>query len=342
MLETFLAKFKFLFSVQALGFCVLFCPNVLLAEKSSFFDLVKAFLPKDILLSDLIEVLPGTSHAEQIDSILLKVLTTNTGKIFCGAYDENYEKFEGTLFIGSAASRKGFELCKGHLSKASKNRVWKKHYYIGLTQRTDHLATGWTTPRNETILFINPKVDRPERLTYSLVHEIAVSLDRKENIGFGGEINFSRAGLVNSMSSCLAAAINRKAEFKHLLTALRAFEIERHVGADLGMEIPLYLKSLSTLSCTDKIISLEPAVRPFLPAMQTEKIFNALFDTSSCSDLVNALSTVDSVARVLAGITLNFEDQTQRNACEYFTEGLPFLPGAGFRGGPGPRIGGGW
>lgn len=342
MMKTFLVKLRLLPPVQALGFCVLFCPAFSFAAKSPYFDQVKSFLPNDVRLENLQEVLPGSEISEQIDSLLLKVLSSKTGKIFCNAFGENYSQFQNTLFINAKNDRIGYDLCKGNFSKEFTHRVWKKTYYIGYTKLADFAATGWTNSRNETFVFLNRDIDPADRLSFSILHETAISLDRKEGIGFGGLINFTRTDLVENKNSCLISAINRKTKMKHLFAALRAFEMERLLAEEIGLKLPAYLKMLATMNCKDRINFLNPYMTAFHSALEAESFFNLMFDSPACFNPTPISAKVDEIAELLTNTEIQFKNKSERNACDYLTEGLPFLPGPSFRGGPGPRIGGGW
>jgi len=200
---------------------------------------------------------------------------------------------------------------------------------------------GWTTPRNETFILVVRNEFNAARLTRTLIHEMAISYDRKEQIGFGGIVDVPKLGILEDEDSCLSLSILRNAKVKHTLSAARAFDMERRIANELGLPLPDGFALWAGKSCLDKMGFLESYLTPLSGALTAEDLVNTLMDQPLCMAPRIPVSNFQQGIQLLNELTFTFADGTRRNACEYLSEGWPYYAGISFRGGPGPRIGGG-
>lgn len=309
---------------------------------------MSAYIPHAITLapagSQVYLIREGHPYAEMIDQQTYRILATPTGRTLCGAVNSQYDQFLRAFFISEQMAKKGYELCKGHFGQGKMVNFKKYFYVVLIPEGVDYVADGWTTPRNETFLFFSQKEFTPERLTRTLIHEYAVSLDRKETVGFGGMLKVSQLGLVEDAQSCTAMTIIRSSPLKQTLSALRAFDMEQRIARELRIPLSDGFNNWEGKVCLDKLLFMAPYVDKIGKLSSTisvENNFNSLFDVPRCVPLRLPPESFEEKAELLTQLELTFEDGSRRNACEYLTEGWPFLPGASFRGGPGPRVGGG-
>lgn len=309
---------------------------------SPYLGQVVPLLPADAVIQS---VLPGSTLSDRIDGLTLKILATPSGRVFCKAVDDNLLLIHRAFFINERFARKGQRICQEAMSSAGspakKFVPFPKKFFVVETHENDFVADGWTTPRNETFLFLNKMEMTDERLIRSLTHELAVSFDGKEVFGFAGLADLGGLGIQDDLNSCVVAPIVRRGLVKHTLSALRAFDIERKVAEELRLPLPARFANWSGRRCSEKIIFMASHVEKLSRSIAPEELFNSLMDYNSCSRLSDKISSIKEVAELLEETTLTFSNGTQVSACEYFTDGKNFEPGLSFRGGPGPRIGGG-
>ena len=156
-------------------------------------------LPRGTSIGDVEPVLPGTQLSERIDGLVLKILATEAGRIFCGAVSDNPVSVRKAFFVNESSVAKALEICDGHFKTRPIFLPWTKKYFIAKTRKTDFPADGWTTPNNETFIFISKDEFNDDRLTRTLTHELAVSLDQKELFGYGGLIAEGQADVVKPL-----------------------------------------------------------------------------------------------------------------------------------------------
>ena len=316
----------------------LFLPATGYAEVSVLAQQIIPLLPHDAKIT---EVRPGDDLGDKIDQTTLSILSTPSGKSFCGAVSKNFESFKAAFFLGDSAARKGFRICQGHFALKQPHRVFQKKYLVVFTNMSDSKIDGWTTPRNETFIFVVRGELNTNRLTRTIAHEMAISYDRKEQIGFGGIVDSPKLGILENEASCLSLSILRNAKVKHALSAARAFDIEKRIARELGLILPEGFAAWENKSCLDKMSFLEPYLTPLSGALSAEALINSLMDQPLCIATPIRNLSFHQGLQILSDLTFTFTDGTRRNACEYLSEGWPYFPGVSFRGGPGPRIGGG-
>lgn len=308
------------------------------AEVSVLAQQIVPLLPNDARIT---EVRSDDQLGSKIDELTLSILSTPSGKSFCGAVSENFESFKAAFFLGDTAARKGFQICRGQFAQKQPYRLFQKKYLVVFTDMSDLKIDGWTTPRNETFIFVVQNEFNTARLARTLIHEMAISYDRKEQIGFSGIIDFPKLGIQETEESCLSISILRNAKVKHALSAARAFDMEKRIARELGVALPEGFAAWEGKSCLDKLRFLEPHIISLSSALSAEELVNTLMDKPLCIAAPIQIKNSQQGLQILSELTLTFADGTRRNACEYLSDGWPYFPGVSFRGGPGPRIGGG-
>lgn len=308
------------------------------AELSAYAQQVLPLLPSDASLK---EIRPNDELGRGIDELLLRIFQSSSGKIFCGAVREDFEAFRKGFFINDSTAKQAFQLCHGRFSNTFTNKVFPKKYVVVFTEASDFKVDGWTTPHNETFIFVSRTDYDVDRITRTLIHEMAVSYDRKEQIGFGGVVDVPKLGIQSDEDSCASLSILRNAKIKHALSAARAFDIEKRISRELNISLPEGFAAWENLSCQDKMNFLEPYILPLQVSLQAEDLINQLMDQPLCFGKLVHFQNFPQGIQILEQLKFTFSDGKQRNACEYLTEGWPFFPGVSFRGGPQPRIGGG-
>lgn len=194
-----------------------------LAAPTGYIYQVLPLLPPDARIVELSE---SSFEGQRIDQLLLRILKTPSGKVFCGAVARDFEEFQKSFFLGRSEARKAFSACEGHFAKKQYHRIFKKKYFVVYVGQTDVAIDGWTTPRNETFLVVSGNDLQEDRLLRTLTHELAISLDRKEQIGFLGQLDFPGLGVVGGTDVCEQLSVIRSGTIKHALSALRAFDLE--------------------------------------------------------------------------------------------------------------------
>lgn len=317
------------------------------AMNSSFITQVIPLLPST---HTIIEVNPNTTYADFIDQIVYQILTSNKGSQFCGAVDNDYKNFQKAFFIGDGYAQKAYRqtICSKHFTKKIISKLYAKKYILITTDDENFLADGWTTALNETYIFItnHDLKNNSDRIKRTIIHELAISLDKKEQIGFLGKIDFPNLGIEISPNSCELLPLIRDVYIKHALSSLRAFDIEDQIMSEEKNLIPLVHPKIS---CIKKLKSLAHyLLNNFNYTLSIENNINLLLDSTLVSAKCDSAQyshnlnlTLNDKIKKLSQLQLNFNNGTSEKACDYLSSGFPFYPGASFRGGPSPRIGGG-
>lgn len=333
----------FKYSYIAFLFYLIILPRTGWPQVSSYVILAQRLSPPPVFNQDFLLAEPNTKLSERIDKSILKILFTPSGKNLCYALPSDTETFRKSLFINIKYADKGYDICRPFLNKHIKFKIFEKKYLLKFTDETRFPADGWTSPRNETFLFFNRREfeKNDERLIKSLAHELAVSYDSKELIGFSGTVNVADLDLAESTDLDIIIPIIRSADFRNSLSSLRAFELEYRISTELGFDHYDFIKGLAKMSCTEKVLAIKPYSQELHRIFASENFAN-LFDIDFSNRkawLTYQLSFEDKL-KLLAKLEFHFTNGTTVNACEYLTSGWPFQPGISFHGGPGPRIGG--
>lgn len=309
---------------------------------SPYIDQVLPLTPRD---AEIRLVEPGSAFSHRIDELILKILKSPSGRTFCGAIGPEPLNFRRAFFINDRLVTEGYQVCEGSFAPRTIHVPFQKKYFVSETLTTDFPADGWTTPRNETFLFLNKHEISDERISRTLIHELAVSLDGKENFGFGGFVRIGNLGIQEDQNACSIVPIVRQGRIKQALSAIRAFDLERKISEELGFQLPVKFANWQGKTCPEKVLFMAAAMRDFKQSMAAETFVNSLMDQPMClagsSPMSSQNLSLKESAEILDNTTLTFADRTQTSACDYFTDGISFVPGLSFRGGPGPRIGGG-
>lgn len=323
--------------------CCLFSAITAQAGRSAFEGQIYGLIPSG---GSLTEITPKDPIGESIDEALLKIFNTASGKIFCGASINHFETFYNTFFINKFSAQKAFALCKGRFAEKLTYKPFPKKYFVVFTPDEKYLADGWTTPRNETFLFFSITNYNRNRLAQSLIHELAMSYDRKELIGFGGIVGFAELPLKEDRNSCqLVQILTEDTTFKHTLSTIRAFEIEKRIAEEIGLKLPSGFANWGSLPCADRVRFIDPYVQSqsFQNSFLAESLFKTISSRPECPSARAEFKNSEERLKALTELTLNFTDGSTQNACEYMTQGWPYNVGTSFHGGPGPRVGGeGW
>lgn len=317
--------------------CVLYSINSF-AQASNYILQAIPLLPAD---ARFVEISANTTLGNRIDQATLRIFSSPTGKKFCGAVINDYQTFKNSFFLNTSYAKKAFILCKGHFATKRIFRLFPKKYFLALSESNNFIADGWTTPRNETFLFIAKSEFTDDRLTRTLIHELAISLDGKEQIGFLGILDSTNLNIQLDDQSCNSIPLIRDGQIKHTLSTLRAFDVERQISNELKIPLPTGFADWKKISCEDKMIFMSSYVEKF--SIKAEGFVNSSIDKAKCA---NTLSYPDTMSmhekiKTLSETIFTFSDGSKQNACDYLSSGLPFFPGVSLRGGPGPRIGGG-
>jgi hypothetical protein len=308
-----------------------------------YMELAYPLFPMGAKVFEVLPDGPTREWSERIDRATLQILSTPTGKYFCGAVVKDPQVIKNAFFLNESAAQKAISLCENRFAERQVHIPFQKHFVIVLSPNPNFKVDGWTSPRNETFIFLNESEMLEARLVRTLAHEMAVSFDRKEQIGSNGIIDFPKLGIRNDHQSCIAITLLRQIYLKHALTAMRAFEIEGRIAAELGIPLPQGFAQWKHLSCEERFQFIFPFITPLSQSLQAEFLVNGLLDAPLCSEepIAEVGSGISEKIKKLSELHFTFQDGTQRNVCDYMSEGLPFYPGISFRGGPGPRIGGG-
>lgn len=313
--------------------------------------------------STLGPITANTDISEFIDNVVIEVLKTRTGKIFCSAFKSD-DDLKQVLFVNPQRGAEGVRLCSGYPKSDQNFKIFPKSYWRVTTNDESFHIAGWTTPRNETVL-VMPQVQSSadvellkSQLAQTIVHELTISLDRKERMGFLGMVSAAKLGLVVNENSCKVVSIIKNAQLKHMLSSMRAFDLEKKIETEMGLKLPArFAEYRGAKTCGEKIKFLSPYFSDIAKLLQGENLIRNFLNAGECLEVDGdfsailggnsiALSGGDSLvkkAEQLDQINLQFSDGSEKNACQFLSEGLPFYPGASFNGGPGPRLGGaGW
>lgn len=327
---------RLLLIVFTVGF--LFCASNSKSAPSAHFYQILPLLPHD---AQLIEVTNEMQEGILIDQLVANIFSTPTGRSFCGAVEEDYNEFKRSFFLNDKSAREAFIFCKGFFAKSQIHRLFQKKYFLIITDSIDFAIDGWTSSRNETFLVLSNRENTTDRLTRTLAHELAISLDKKEQIGFLGIIDFPELGIKTDIDSCTTVPILRNAEIKHTLSALRAFDIEKKISTELSISLPQGFADWDTLSCSKKIHFIAPYIQRLSSAIENENLLNESIDQPHCPGKIVPAADIFQKMQALDNLKFTFTDGSVINVCEYMSKGWPYYSGASFRGGPGPRIGGG-
>lgn len=307
------------------------------AAPSGYLYQVLPLLPRD---AQIVELSESSAEGRKVDELLLRIFQTPTGKVFCGAVVRDFDEFHRSFFLGQRQAKKAFKACEGHFASRQNHRIFRKQYFLIYTDQKDIAIDGWTTPRNETFVVASRDL-KDDRLLQTLIHELTISLDRKEQIGFLGQLDFPGLGIVSGPEACEQLSVIRTGTIKHALSALRAFDLEKRIARELQIELPSGFADWSGMSCVDKLKFMVPYVERIQQSYRVEDQINVRLDRRGCDGQTPANTRLEDKIEYLGKVSFLFKDGTRRNVCEYLSEGWPFFPGASFRGGPGPRIGGG-
>lgn len=331
--------FPFLKSLAKAAIFLAFVSN---AEASVFLAQVSSVLPKDAKVH---QVRPGDKYSDVIDKAVLTILQTPSGKSFCAAVPEDADLLKQVFFSGSSFVKQAMTACQGRFAKKWQYRIFPKAYYLVFSQSDDIAITGWTTPVNETILFFKGNQLEPERLMRSLAHELAISLDEKEKIGYSGRLDWTDNGIVKDDISCTAQTLLVVSSIKHSFSSLRAFQVETQIAHEAGYAIPSGFNKWMQLSCSDRFLNIYSMVSQFAQVFSTDSFVTAMNSAPlDCQPGLNpAKMTVGQIIDFLDSQTFEFKDGSFQNICAYMSQAFPFKAVGSFSGGPGPRIGGsGW
>lgn len=301
---------------------------------------ISALAPRDGVVE---EVKAGSALSQIVDQKVIEILNTETGRVFCKVTANNPYWIKRIFLVNEENIKHVQSACKDSFGLQVVQTIYPKRFFIVWTKQDNYPVDGWTSFRNETLIILNKSSDWENRLTQSIIHELAVALDKKEQLGFGGGLlDRSLFGLVSDQQSCLTQALVRKASIKYTLSGMRAFDVEARIVRELKMSVPEGFAQWENLSCLDKFKFLKVYTEPLANTFAPEELANRFMDVNTCSPLVSDLNDEERI-ELLSQLTLNFEDGSSQNACDFLSKGWPFYPGLSMRGGPGPRIGGsGW
>jgi hypothetical protein len=139
--------------------------------------------PRDAQIEEAVK---GTALAEFIDKKVLEILKTPTGHVLCGALTASPEQLRKIFFINEEFVLQGFSECLGSFGETMPQGFFQKRYFLFWTKQKDYLVDGWTSFANETAFFLTREPGWENRLTQSIIHELVISLDKKEQLGFWG------------------------------------------------------------------------------------------------------------------------------------------------------------
>lgn len=331
-------KISYLIQVLVLTIGVLVSPTSKAAQVSVYFPQILSLLPDDV------KIFPAEGDlAKQIDEVVLKILRTPTGKNFCTAVAKDSTMMRNAFFAGTSQISKAMNACQGSFGQTPSYHIWPKSYFIALTKDQKLKASGWTTPRNETILFFHYDEFTADNLLRAITHELAISFDAKEKIGYAGILDWTKVGIVRDQNSCDSQYILTETPIKQTFSAIRAIQMEMQVASEAGYAIPQGYRKWAAKSCEERFLTLYPAVQEFSQTFYAENLLSQLQATPiDCvpSHDYRQQSLQEKVS-VLKSSLLHFQRAKTIDACIYMSQALPYKAAASFNGGPGPRIGGG-
>lgn len=339
-MQTLLKRFQknilsILFTVLSI-FCVSSAQGVLFVT-----NFIKV---EDLYHHELLEVSEGDPLSHLIDQIVLKILSTKTGSSFCHAVTAEQMKRE--FFVNKEYSLKALDLCKDYFKSESLDRFdFYKDYFIviGKTKNLERLD-GWTDFQNHTYLFFSSKSDiTEERLTRTIAHEMAIAYDAKDMIGFRGMVELTKGvPIVRDETSCLLTQALSRSDLRHALKSIRAFEIEKRIAEELNISLPKGFAQWQNSSCASKLKFMFSQMQSLQDVLRVnEDRTYGYYENPMCSAEPMRTISQDDLIKNFEKLNLSFRDGSTMNACEYFTQGWPYISGRSFNGGPGPRIGGG-
>jgi hypothetical protein len=308
-------------------------------QASIWLGQVAPMSPADALIY---QAIPGSHWLPEIETAVLNILKTPTGQSFCSAAGNNKEVMRRLFFITEASARKAMALCDGKMMPF-RNLPLHKKYFVITSKEPNMQATGWTSPSNETFLFINLNEPLRNQIYSILAHEIAISMDQKEQIGYLGVLDFPDIGLIKDEASCQVLPSLREPLIKHTFSTLRAFEVEAAIMKELNLESDIKNMAWGQIDCVQKFKFMHSYISKMNHAFDAESLISQLMQVpSTCENPSTERLSVDEKAKLISQTQLTFNTGLSVNACEFMSRGLPFFAGVSFHGGPGPRIGSGW
>lgn len=315
------------------------------AQMSAFVFGVATKLPSSARLKS---IEPGTPLSHRIDQSVLKILGTPTGHRFCGAIPEHRDLIYRVFFINQGYEAQAQSVCRGYFSlKFDMTLSYPKYYF--LIENLETTINAWTTPRNETIIFSNEKDLTDDRLMLTLIHEMTMSFDQKGQLSFFADmsgVNENVFGLVYNKAHCQLNQIVKNTKLKHMMAAIRAFEMEKIIGRELKINLPKgFADWKGSTTCTGKIMFIWPYFREINLIFDYENLLDRVMPAPRCDgdEKYEDPASLGVLFAKLELLELTFTDGSRRRGCEYLSQPLPFKAGTSFNGGPGPRIGGdGW
>jgi hypothetical protein len=315
--------------------------------------LVSAFLSNIKGQYRITEAYEGTELSKFIDQTVLKILATPTGRLICRAIPADDYSIKNSVIINQSNMSEFRNVCRGQSPARVSYRPYKKRFFLIELEDSERQFDGWTNFKSETLIFVSRGEDYQKRIIRTLVHELVVSFDQKENIGVFGSMKFNDQQLVGDHKTCEMLTLIRNAKLKLRLTALRAFEFEVKVLQELGLAIPADVKQHLTefsnaKSCEDKIRKIDVFAPEINRLSILENKVESFLDVGVCGAILteeknNELREMSAIeaAILLDRHELRFSGERPIKACDFFSRAFPFIPGTNLRGGPSPRLGGG-
>ena len=340
-------RFKFkLYALFATVYFLLSLSSMSVFAQTVYFGQISYLLPKGTRVEPINE---DSNISYKIDRIVLDILKTQTGGQICKAFSADTKILKNFAFTNKNSAEQVLDICSNQIKSENKiiYRPFPKKYYL-IIYPTGYVPpiTGWTTPRNETFIFLSEQqydlgFDKNRELFIKTIsHELAISLDRKDTIGFAGIIEFGMMDIEKTDHNNDFIAIVRDAKIKHTLAAIRAFDFENKVASELKIKVSDQYLQFLNLNCVDKVKFLYPYINRISESTASEQLVNLIMDASGPSKYRSSEISLEEKITRLDEIKIYFLNNKNQNACEYMTQGVPFDAGVSFRGGPGPRVDG--
>lgn len=306
--------------------------------------------------------------------LLSKIMRTSLGKQFCQIGQYNKDFFTAVTGINNNFADMLINKCK---VKDDSQKI-QMDKYIGMVEPRQFIfiVTGktldrnrenltlkmdsWTNDKNTTYIFIPQKKYTPQELEKELLirilHELVISIDSKESLGFLGVVNNNTLEKyqlqlppedqvkddldMSTNTACRISSVYRNSDVKYAFSVLRALRHESKVLGELQIDNTGITNFLQK-SCEDKALHMAKLMTPFRIFLGLKAEYLKISIESKCAD--QASLSHEEIIKALAQGRLVSKDQSQTsiNLCEFLsTPSVGLSIGGPIQGGPRPRGGG--
>lgn len=313
--------------------------KMILAADLGFAQLVP-LLPENFHIKTTVEDAPFQSLIDE--AFLLLIKAPSMQKLCHNILLADAHLISSVLGVSFSTAKKISDNCvsfPGAQELLPNKRFYDKKYIFIFSPDTDLALDSWTNQIGYTYIFINPKGITIDRFLGILLHELAISLDFKEQIGLftSGNGNFPELPEFESNSSACLVSFLRDPLIKYSFSGARAARFENEVLRQIGFKT----NYSETFSCAQEFTNQLLYVASILKALSPEREFNHKLSIASCAKehSPNLLEKIQA----LMNSKMIFQNKTSLDTCAYLTTPqLSLWTFSATEGGPRPRIGNGW